>query len=79
MSQIIKDKHGKVVSTSPDTRYHEDGTGPRDANGVPILQTEAEAHAVGPDPQTVADLKKNHITSTTTNAAAKTATAARED
>ena len=85
MSQIIKDKDGKVLKTMPDTGYHNDGTGPRDANGVLIAPTADEADAGGIEPAVVEEIKSrlavglNPIDDTTTPAAAKAANSKRED
>lgn len=41
MTTIIKTINGEVVSAT-DTAYHQDGTGPRDANGVLLSTREPE-------------------------------------
>lgn len=33
MSTVFKDKNGKVLKTESGTKYHQDGTGPRDEHG----------------------------------------------
>jgi hypothetical protein len=43
MSTITKDKSGKVIKELQDTKYHRDGTGPRDARGKPITDRVPEA------------------------------------
>lgn len=43
MSTVIKDKHGKVIKSLPDTQYHSDGTGARDADGNRITDVVPEA------------------------------------
>lgn len=57
MSQIIKDKNGKVLSIS-DTEYHEDGTGPRDASGALIMPEAASEDASGLSPDRVEEFKR---------------------
>ena len=37
MTTITKDKKGNVLSAAADTNYHADGTGPRKADGVLIV------------------------------------------
>ncbi len=37
MTTITKDKKGNVLSAAADTNYHADGTGPRNADGVLIV------------------------------------------
>jgi hypothetical protein len=38
MTTIMKDKKGNVLSAAADTTYHQDGTGPRDADGALIVE-----------------------------------------
>lgn len=36
MPTYHKDKSGKTLRVDPGTRYHRDGTGPRNSDGAPI-------------------------------------------
>lgn len=49
MSTIIKDKDGNVLQEIPGTKYHPDGTGPRDATGKPIRSEHADPVAPSAD------------------------------
>jgi hypothetical protein len=42
MSTRTINKAGRVLKTEKDTGYHENGTGPRDADGKPISMAQAE-------------------------------------
>lgn len=48
MSTVHLDKRGKVIKTEPGTQYHPDGTGPRNADGTPIVTAVVDAD-VGTD------------------------------
>jgi hypothetical protein len=37
VTTIYKDKNGKVIKTDPDTAYHPEGPGPRDADGNKVI------------------------------------------
>ena len=41
MTTIYKDKNGKVIKTEPDTQYHPEGPGPRDADGSKVINGDA--------------------------------------
>ncbi|MEQ1512976.1 MAG: hypothetical protein ABL934_09880 [Lysobacteraceae bacterium] len=72
MTQIIKDKHGKVVSTT-DTEYHRDGTGARDKEGVPISDVVTEPQPEGFSEESAAALKAALYGPTSTTVASSSA------
>ena len=80
MSQIIKDKDGKVLSVTPDTGYHKDGTGARDADGVLIAAATDAADATNIATQVAADVIPPVVGApSVTSGPAKAAPVKRED
>lgn len=45
MTTILRNKDGTIAKVVTDTQYHDDGTGPRDASGQPIVEHEPEPKA----------------------------------
>lgn len=48
MSTVKKDQDGNVLEEIPGTQYHPAGTGPREADGTPILPPGAAKPARAP-------------------------------
>ncbi len=44
MSTVHKNKAGQVVKTEPGTKYHPEGTGPRNADGSRIVDAAIESN-----------------------------------
>ena len=49
MSTVYLDKKGNVIKTDPGTQYHKDGTGPRNADGTPIVDAPIDTTADAAD------------------------------